>query len=510
MKIPEYNPQNLASSAVGTPGVNTAGQQIGEDLAGTLDKIATVQRQKNDLADSALSQTESIKYDIDLQEKRRVFHEGNIGSGKTPQQAMVEWEQIASKLKESHLKNIKSQGAKQKFNEYAFSINRSSMNEAYKDEQARQSGEIVAYTKESMKLIYNKAGAIGSGIEPADVKIQKAEALLPELQKAVELHGNAYTDPELKKLRQSIPKQFAESLIYGALNGSDPQSAIEIINSKEFDDVFDLKERADFITVADRAIKNRKIKLEAQNVEMIAQNRIQTITALSTGEKKFDDLDINEIANTDPQLSGTLMKVKDFMGDYNPKVPVNEQPLSSAGLMNKGQIKEMKNYAKSITGVFMNNDNESLAEFIRSELDKKGDGLTSGQKIAALANLALLKSKANNPKTQDDMQSKDWLGSIKEGLNYLESSSPYLYLKSIGDFMIKNYLGGYVPREAVLAQAKEVLRDKIVDKYKAVSKLPSTPNKIVDGERAVEDLQSGRNELEGEPYNGSYGDTTND
>lgn len=255
--------------------------------------------------------------------------------------------------------------------------------------------------------------------------------------------------------------------------------------------------------IAGRSANNKKI-FEARRVEQTSSNRVQTLMDLAKG-KKFDQLGLNGLALKDPELSKTVGKIQEFMVDYNPKTPIKEQPIKGLGLT-PAQAGEMRQYAKSITGVFMQNDNETLSNFMINELNKKADGLTSSQKLTAFSNLAALKFAANNPQTAEDFKSADWLHAIKEGLNYLQTTSAYLFPSTMADFIVKNYNSKTKDKDQVMAQAKGTLRNAITDRHKAVSTLPSVPNKIVDGEQAVEDLQSGPNELEGEPYSGDYGD----
>jgi len=236
---------------------------------------------------------------------------------------------------------------------------------------------------------------------------------------------------------------------------------------------------------------------------------MDTVTSIASGKTPIEDINIPEIAQYDPQLAGTLTKVKDFMVNYNPKLPPKEQALSSAGLLNTQQVLQMKNYARSITDVFMQDDNKQLSDFVLRELEKKGDGLTPSVKIAAFANLAALKAKVNNQQSAPDAETADKFFAIKNAVKFLEASNPYLAARTIGDFVVKNYLSGTKGHKQIMNEARSVLRDNIIGIHKSVAKLPSVPNKIVDGEASVEDLQSGTNELK-DGFNGSYADSNSD
>ena len=263
------------------------------------------------------------------------------------------------------------------------------------------------------------------------------------------------------------------------------------------------------LDIAERAKTNTEKKVQAQQEDAMVQGRMDTIAGVASGQTPIESLDITEIAQYDPKLSETLTRVKDFMVNYNPKLSPKEQKLAAIGTLSPNQNKQMKSYAKSITDVFMQDDNKQLSEFMLRELNTKGDGLTSSVKLAAFTNLAALKAKVNNQQSKPDVETANRFNAIKAGVKFLEASSPYLSAKTIGDFVIKNFLSGATNSKAIMQEAKDTHKNEIIERYKSVAKLPSVPNKIVDGEASVEDLQAGENELK-DGFNGSYADQFND
>jgi hypothetical protein len=267
----------------------------------------------------------------------------------------------------------------------------------------------------------------------------------------------------------------------------------------------DSTDKKNFLEIADRAKENLKKKNAALQTQAMVKNRLDVLTGIASGSPDYQNIDVASIAEYDPQLANTLTKVKDFMVNYNPKLPPKEQALSSAGLMTEAQIKGMRSYARSVMDTFLQNDNEKLSDFVMRELEKKGDGMNQSVKLAAFTNLAFLKSKVNDPQTPEDAKLASRFNAIKAGVKFLQTANPYLSSSAIGEFIAKNYLSGAGDTEKVMAEAKSVLKDKIIDRYASVAKLPGLPNKIVDGEASVEDLQSGANELESdEAFSGSY------
>ncbi len=266
-----------------------------------------------------------------------------------------------------------------------------------------------------------------------------------------------------------------------------------------------VKKRA-LLGIADSARKNTEKKIIAQQIEAMAQNRVETITGVASGQINPETLNIAAISEYDPQLGSTLTKVKEFMINYNPKIPLKQQRISMTGVLSPNKLMQARDYARSVDAVFAQDDNEKLGEFVLRELNKKGDGTTPSTKLVAFMQLAALKVKANNPQTPEDGKAAKRLAAIKGGLKFLESSNPYLAPTAIGDLIVGVFLSGASTEEQVMEEAKTVLKDKILDRYKSVARLPSIPNMIVDGEASAENLQSGFNELQGEQYSGSYGD----
>lgn len=329
---------------------------------------------------------------------------------------------------------------------------------------------------------------------------QKVSLGVYSREDAYKLYQKANDDLGVNKINKDL---------YQAKTPDDVDAVTEKITSGAYEQggvTIEPDKKKSLLDIADRARTNTEKKLQSESERLLVQNRIDTISGIASGKLNIEDVNLADISEFDPQLSSTLTKVKDFIQNYNPKLPPEEQGLASAGLMTQSQIMNMRNYAKSITDVFLHDDNKALSDFMLRELSKKGDGLNSSVKLAAFTNLAALKAKVNDQQNPADAQSVERFNSIKSAVRFLENANPYFAHKSISDFMIKNFLSGNSNSEQVMSEAKNVLKDKIIDKYKSISKLNAIPNKIVDGDGTVEDLHSGLNELEGETYSGDYGD----
>lgn len=313
-----------------------------------------------------------------------------------------------------------------------------------------------------------------------------------------------------KKANEDLGINRINKDLYSSQTPEEVENVRDQINSGFYEKggvTIDPEKKRALLDLSDRVKANVDKKLVAQQQEAITQNRMETITGIASGNPAYQQIDMTAIAERDPQLAQALTKAKDFMVNYNPKLPPKEQAMASAGLVTTDQIVKMKNYAKSIMDVFMINDNQKLGDFVVQELEKKGDGLTPSIKIAAFSNLAYLKAKVNNQQSQGDMQASDRYNSIKNAVMFLKASNPYLAPSLISDFIVKNYLSGSSSPDKVMLEAKDVLKKKAIEKNANIAKLPFTPNKVVDGEATVEDLHDGLNELDGEQYSGNRSDT---
>lgn len=305
-----------------------------------------------------------------------------------------------------------------------------------------------------------------------------------------------------KDLNQAKTPEDVDAIKQAITSGGYEQGGVTI----------DPKKKESLLKIANTAEKNAEKRVSAQEAEALVQNRMETITGLASGKIQSENLNLTDIAEYDPQLANTLSKVKDFLVNYNPKLSPEEQqnPLNSAALATPSEKTRMRNYAKSITDTFLQNDNQKLGDFVLRELEKKGDGLTPSIKLAAFVNLAALKSKVNNQQQAPDAEAAARFNSIKAGVKFLQASNPYLAGDAISEFVVKNYLSGSTNEKKVMEEARAVLKDKILDRHQSVAKLPSLPNKIVDGESSVEDLQSGNNDLKDGTFSGDYADTNSD
>ena len=268
----------------------------------------------------------------------------------------------------------------------------------------------------------------------------------------------------------------------------------------------DPDKKKSLLDIADRAKSNTEKKIKEQETEELARNRVDIIAGIASGQLNPEEIDIKEISEYDPKLGTAITKAKEFIKNYNPKLTKEEQRVSMSGVVSANELKKVRAYAKTVNDVFMNNDNEELGEFVLRELEKQGDGNNSSVKLAAFMQLAALKVKANNPQTPEDHKALDALNVIKKGLRFIQSTNPYLAPYAISDYIVKVFSNGSSTKEQVMEDARNVLEEKIVDRYKSVAKLPSLPNKIVDGEASIEDLQDGLNDLDGDEFIGEYSD----
>lgn len=341
---------------------------------------------------------------------------------------------------------------------------------------------------------------------PTIASLPRIKALLNEkIKKGLIDPSAAYAEEE--KANRDLGVNRINKDLYQAKTPEDVDAVTQGITSGEYEKggvTIEPDQKKALLDIADRARTNTEKKLQAQEVEAQAKNRMETVVGLASGQIQFDGLNMKDISEYDPQLATTLTKVKDFMVNYNPKLQPNEQALSSAGLMTESQIRAMRGYARAVTDVFLQNDNEKLGEFVLRELDKKSDGLTPSIKLAAFANLAALKSKINNQQGTPDLEAANRFNSIKSAVKFLQASNPYLASQAIGDFIVKNFISGASSDKDVMQEANGVLKEKMIDRHKSLAKLSSLPNKIVDGEASVEDLHSG---LDEEVTNGSYSDS---
>ena len=307
----------------------------------------------------------------------------------------------------------------------------------------------------------------------------------------------AYEDQVINKINKDL---------YSAKTPEEVDAVRESIVSGSYEDggvSVDPEKKRALLGIADSTRKNAERRIKAQEVEDMAKTRVDTIAGVASGQMDVNNLNIGEIAEYDPKLGAMLQKTKDFMTNYNPKEPGKP---SMQGILTPSELMKERAYAKSINDVFNQVDNERLGEFVLRELEKKGDGSTPSIKLAAFMQLAAMKRMANNPQTKDDSDAADRLNQISAGIAFLKSSNPYLAPYVLGDFIVRNFHSGSASPEDVMNEAKAALKNRILGRHPSVSKLPSMPNKIVDGNASVEDIHSGVNDLKDGSTSADYGD----
>jgi hypothetical protein len=362
------------------------------------------------------------------------------------------------------------------------------------------------------KMLKQKADSTKASIDETHAMILEQEAqgrdqtdarvALDELKKKADQAG-IYSKEEIYKRDKAQAKAGIENTLDNEMANvvsSGDKSQVDKwladlpgreIAGKKLDPETKLK----YATLANTALGNMQKRQDAEAKDNILNGRVGTMVDLTSGNTKWDQVDMAAISEKDPVFAAALSKTREFMDvAYDPKLPVNQQKLSRSPLLSDEQNKQAKIYAKTITDTFMHNDNEKLSDFIATELEKKGDGLTSGVKLAAFANLTYLKSKANAPKTPEDAKAKDRYHSIEEAVSFLKSANRFLSSNAIADFIVRNFHSGASSKEDVLKEAKDSLRNAIIPKHESLAGIPFTPNKIVDGQRAVEHIHSGTNE----------------
>ena len=337
------------------------------------------------------------------------------------------------------------------------------------------------------------------------------EGSFPAIKKILEdktalgLYSKEDSFKMMHKAEEDIGVNRVNKDIYSAQTPEDVANVRNLLNSGYYEKggvTIDPIKKEALLNMTYHAEKQAQVRDAAQQVQAVAQNRMETITGIASGDPKYQQLDMVGIAEKDPQLATALASAKQFMVNYNPKETTG---LSAAGTTSS-QYEKMKLYAKSIKDVFMHDNNQKLGDFVLQELGKTKDGLTPSVKIAAFANLAYMKAKANAPQSPEDLKAAERYTAIKNAVMFLGTANPYMSSRLVNDFMVKNHLSGAADPKLVMQEAKDVLRNKAIEKNAAVAKVPFVPNKVVDGDASVEDLHDGLNDLEGEAYSGNRTD----
>lgn len=327
--IPEFRTQRKASSVVGTPGVDRSGERIAQTVKQSTDQVFKLaldaKIKKQDVADRASANKQIMDFELQSELMRQESHKKFQGSGRSTREEAEEINSSLNKLREDFASQIKSPTARSLFNQSAFQVIKSRNSKSVTQALERQTVETFNNTVEATDAIPKMTSAIFS---QTDLSIEeKMDELSRQLDNGLAVVDGAkeVLSPEQhKELREQLPQSIAKAAVFSLLD-TNPEQAVDVLNSGEFDDQFTPEEKQKLLKDANdylgqKQALGKKIKLEGQE-----QNERGLATRVAEGdipsEAEIQQMLVNEdITDGYAKALNNLKKSKDavFAGD-NPR-----------------------------------------------------------------------------------------------------------------------------------------------------------------------------------------------
>lgn len=253
--IPEFQRQRLASSVVGTAGVDTSGAKIGESIAGAAESIQkpvmnlAVQRQES--KDAALANNTLIGFDMALN-KAYSEHQSEYQSFQGDKMDRVKAFQTKSEeLFKSTLDATPSAAARDLVEKHGFAVQKTYIDREMESADKNQAALAYTNTMNSVDLLGQKAEMIGkdAGLTLPQ-KLARTQELLNQGQTTYAAAYSLLSPENRTKLEKGIPETISKSLLYANFD-SNPDDTKKMLASGLFDKFLSTEDRTKLQKQAD-------------------------------------------------------------------------------------------------------------------------------------------------------------------------------------------------------------------------------------------------------------------
>ncbi len=243
-RIPEFTRRQLASSAVGTPGIDRSGERIGQSIAVAADKVSRDLRRKQDALDAIDANQKIIDFELDYGDEIRQiksdFADDPIGGVEAIRKA-------GTKLSPSFLNQIRSDNVRQSVARMQQGVIKRQTLKA----QIWANNQQVANAGVKMKNVARSLAIEASQEDTVDG--------LSDILKRMgdsEIAAQGLLGAEADTFINEGTTEIAKSFIYGQLDRK-PINAGALLSQGAFDEILTLKEVNGFKEDARKAIETK-------------------------------------------------------------------------------------------------------------------------------------------------------------------------------------------------------------------------------------------------------------
>lgn len=476
--IPRYGRRQSESSAVGTPGLDLSGAKIAETVGGVADAAIKARAQKRKIVDTADANRRLVDFDLEASQiSQRVQEEL---SEKNPDEQMAEVKNRLSKRMEEVGRDLKDPDAKRDFNTSAYKVVGTHSQKAFELATKRQTARASENVVTSFNTLSNSvAGIFSDPNRTIEDKMTELTGKIELANKVLDASGAIYSPKEYKKLRDNVPKMLSKGAILGAMQ-ADPQLAIDLLNSGEFDDHIDAEEKEKFYSKA-QTIKDRLTKQQIQaQKEAYQENLIKVGNDFLSGNLTLDRLEEDVTGGViTPEVSAAFE-----LALFNPKEWEVFKKDRRNGPTDRGRI--LMQIVDSI-----DQDDKQLGDVMMRAVGEYNDERLNYKDLAWI--IKTVQEKKNGP---DD----SYWDYLKEAFRMTDA----LVGPAGVSLLINRLVEGEDPREA----AKDLVQSNAKVRNPKLSVMDEVPNSMMDAFGLVKRLWLGQEKEPGEeaPVRGeSYG-----
>lgn len=288
MQIPEFSRRRLASSVVGTAGVDTSGQQIANSIAQSAGQIADVSGRiavaRAEAKDKAVSFDTSLSYEADLQ-KLELEHQKEYATfdGDPITRAEVFREKAAA-MRDTYAQGMPSDRARTEF----LQSSGSALNSSFKSELKTASKNQVAIGAERTVATANKLSNTAYGLfSNPEISLSNKLYTLNQLEsKRVQNVNNSVAllgVEEAGKLDKSSKEGLTEAAIRGLMENS-PTDAVKFLKEKGVKEALGAKVYDEWVGKAQKRALDFKDIIKERQFKQVMQTNLSDIEKFQNGE----------------------------------------------------------------------------------------------------------------------------------------------------------------------------------------------------------------------------------
>lgn len=288
MIIPEFQRRRLASSVVGTPGIDTSGAQAAGAIAQSAGQVAntfqTIAVQRQDAMDKAVAFDKSLTYESETA-RLSLEHQKEYATwdGDPVERAEV-FREKTKVLRDSMAASMPSDKARAEF----LQSSGSTMNSAFKSELSLASKNQVAIGAERTVQANNKISDTAYGLfSNSDVAMSAKLGTLNHLERLRKENVNNSIAllgvEEAAKLDKSSKEGLTTAAVTGLME-SNPMEAVKFLKEKGVAEAMGAKAHADWTDKAQKAAMDFKDILKERQFKQVMVTNAGDIEKFSNGQ----------------------------------------------------------------------------------------------------------------------------------------------------------------------------------------------------------------------------------